>query len=104
MLAARGVIPVYPWLAFGCLLLFVIDWLVLRKFVRSLPLPAPRPRSVRLVLPVLYSLMGIVTLIAFVRNPTPSRSLQLAWGVVVISGIWYFVYRIRQAAKGQIPK
>ncbi|HEX3680938.1 MAG TPA: hypothetical protein VHU83_00245 [Bryobacteraceae bacterium] len=106
MLAVRGAVPVYPWLAFSCLLLFVVDWLVLRKLARSLlPLAAPRPPSARLlVLPVLYSVMGILTLIAFVRNTTTSRGLQLAWGVVVISAIWYLVYRIRQAGKGQIPK
>jgi len=67
---AYEVIRPYPSGPIVAPLLIAIDWLVLRKLAHSHPPAAARPRSVHLlVLPVLCSLMGIVILIAFVRNP-----------------------------------
>ena len=108
LLAASGRLPAGRWPAIVILLLFATNVLVLRTVdFRSVRLPesAKRPRAVRLlILPSLYTFMGVVLLVSFVRHPSGQRGLQVLAGAVVTGFLWYLVYRIRQAGRSQVRK
>lgn len=108
VLAVSGRLPAGRWPAIVILLLFATNVLVLRTvdFRRvRLPASARRPLAVRLIiLPSLYTLMGVVLLVSFLRSPSGPRALQILAGAVVTGFLWYLVYRIRHAGKNQVRR
>jgi hypothetical protein len=97
LLVAKGRISAYPGAAIVIVLLFALNLLILWRIF-----PGSRELRVRLsyILSLsVFTIGGIVTIVAFLSRPSVLLGLQSALAVLLLGYPWFAIYRIYTKGK-----
>lgn len=88
----------------GIGLLFVADLLLVRRANRlreNAPPTASKIPRVSWFGAIAFTAAGLVTIVVWIRSPNLSSAVQVLVAIVLVSYIWFLIYRLRRNTKRQ---
>ena len=107
ILIQRGIIALYPGAAISCLLLFVVNFFVVLVLSRQSAGDIAENRRVPFSLWVaaaVFTPAGTVAIVLYVMEPSMAHGVQAFVAVLLVSNIWYMVYRLMRRREVQVPR
>lgn len=98
LLVAKNVVSPFPAAVITFPLLFAVDVILLWKLRLGRGHGSAPPHFIpwsMWTFAIIFTLAGMATIVAFVKNPVMPLGLQSGIAVVVVGYIWFVVYRMR---------
>ena len=103
-LTIQKIVPLYPWAVIGCIVLYVVNLLVVRRATRQLANVLRRPDRVPKGLWIgaaAFTPAGVAQIVICIRKPDIPSMVQMIIAILLVGYIWFLIYRVWQRNKKQ---
>jgi len=107
LLSMHGIIPLYPEMPIGYLLLIAADVLFVWKSnrrTREIPIKGASVSLFWWISAAILTPACIATIIAYLRKPNLPLGVQAGVAVLLTGYIWFVIHRLRRSGRDQILK